>query len=63
MYVSLILAYIGEAGFLTQLWPVIVLPFMLYYLNQVVIPLEEDILNKEFGKEYNDYSNQVRRWI
>jgi protein-S-isoprenylcysteine O-methyltransferase Ste14 len=63
MYVSLILAYIGEAGFLTQLWPVIVLPFMLYYLNQVVIPLEEDILNKEFGKEYNDYCNQVRRWI
>lgn len=63
MYVSLILAYIGEAGFLTQIWPVIVLPFMLFYLNQVVIPLEEDLLKKEFNKEYDDYRAQVRRWI
>jgi protein-S-isoprenylcysteine O-methyltransferase Ste14 len=63
MYVSLILAYIGEAGFLTQIWPMIVLPFMLFYLNQVVIPLEEDLLKKEFDKEYDDYCTQVRRWI
>lgn len=63
MYVSLFLAYLGEAGFLTQIWPVLVLPFMLYYLNQVVIPLEEELLEKEFGEEYKNYCKQVRRWI
>jgi protein-S-isoprenylcysteine O-methyltransferase Ste14 len=63
MYVSLILAYLGEAGFLVQIWPVIVLPFMLYYLNYVVIPLEEDLLKKEFGEEYERYCKQVRRWL
>jgi protein-S-isoprenylcysteine O-methyltransferase Ste14 len=63
MYVSLILAYLGEAGFLVQIWPVIVLPFMLFYLNQVVIPLEEDLLKKEFGEAYENYSGRVRRWV
>jgi protein-S-isoprenylcysteine O-methyltransferase Ste14 len=63
MYVSLILAYVGEAGFLTQVWPVIVLPFMLFYLNRIVIPLEEELLKKEFGEEYENYSARVRRWV
>ena len=63
MYISLILAYMGEAGFLTQIWPVIVFPFMLFYLNRIVIPLEEDLLKMEFEKEYERYCSQVRRWI
>ena len=63
MYVSLIFAYLGEAGFLTQLWPVLVLPIMLLYLNRVVIPLEEDLLTKEFGEEYKNYCSRVNRWF
>jgi len=63
MYISLILAYLGEAGFLAQLWPVIVLPFMLFYVNWIVIPLEEDILRKDFKEEYENYSTRVNRWL
>jgi len=63
MYVSLILAYLGEAGFLTQFWPVLVLPFMLSYVNWIVIPLEEDILKKDFKEEYENYCTHVRRWL
>src|SRR6267142_14875 len=40
MYIGLSLAYLGEAGILRQLWPVLVLPFILAYLNWVVIPVE-----------------------
>jgi len=63
MYVSLILAYLGEAGFLAQFWPVLVLPLMLVYVNWTVIPLEENILKKDFKEEYEDYCSHVRRWL
>jgi protein-S-isoprenylcysteine O-methyltransferase Ste14 len=63
MYVSLTLAYLGEAGFLTQPWPVFVLPLVLAYVNWIVIPLEEETLKNEFKNEYENYCTHVRRWI
>ena len=63
MYVSLTLAYLGEAGFLTQIWPIFILPFTLAYVNWVVIPLEEILLKEEFDKEYENYCTRVNRWF
>jgi len=63
MYVSLILAYIGEAGFLTQAWPLLVLPLMLVYVNRIVIPLEEEVLQRDYNDEYTNYCSKVRRWL
>ncbi|NVO19579.1 MAG: isoprenylcysteine carboxylmethyltransferase family protein [Bacteroidetes bacterium] len=63
MYVSLTLAYLGEAFFLIQLWPVIFLPLMLAYVTRVVIPLEEEILARDLKEEYNSYSARVSRWL
>jgi protein-S-isoprenylcysteine O-methyltransferase Ste14 len=63
MYISLILAYIGEAGLLNQLCPLILLPAAIFYVNNVVIPVEEGQLSKEFGEEYPDYQKRVPRWL
>jgi len=63
MYISLVLAYLGEAGFLVHAWPVIVLPLLLLYLNRVVIPLEEKILANDFHGEYEAYCHKVPRWF
>ncbi len=63
MYVSLIMVYLGEAGLLAQLWPVLFLPLMLVYINKVVIPLEEKILTNDFGDEYKAYCLKVKRWL
>ncbi len=63
MYVSLVLAYLGEAGFLTQALPLFALPLVILYLNRIVIPLEEEILRRDFGNTYGAYCSQVRRWI
>ena len=63
MYVGLSIAYLGEAGILHQLAPVILLPLMIVYLNQVVIPLEEERLRAVFGDEYERYRARVRRWL
>jgi protein-S-isoprenylcysteine O-methyltransferase Ste14 len=57
------MAYLGEAGLLAQLWPVLFLPLMLLYLNKVVIPLEEEILSKDFNEEYKAYCSKVKRWL
>ena len=63
MYVGLALAYLGEAGLLQQLWPVILLPLVLAYLNWIVVPVEEAKLRDDFGGRYESYRAKVRRWL
>jgi len=63
MYVGLSLAYVGEAGLLHQLWPVLLLPLTIVYVNSVVIPVEESRLLAVFGASYDAYRARVRRWL
>ena len=63
MYVGLTLAYLGEAGLLKQLWPVILLPLTIAYVNWTVIPVEEAKLEEVFPGAYRQYRSRVRRWI
>jgi protein-S-isoprenylcysteine O-methyltransferase Ste14 len=63
MYVSLTLAYLGEAGILAQAWPLLLLPLILLYLSRIVIPVEEARLREVFGDAYERYCAQVRRWL
>jgi protein-S-isoprenylcysteine O-methyltransferase Ste14 len=63
MYISLILAYLGETGLLAQIWPLILLPLSLVYINFIVIPLEEKVLKNDFKEEYEKYCTQVHRWL
>jgi len=63
MYVGLSVAYIGEAAILHQIVPVVLLPLTIAYLNRVVIPVEEERLLAVFGAEYEQYQNDVRRWL
>jgi len=52
MYLGLTLIYIGVAGARLELWPLIVLPFLLAYIHFVVIPVEERRLADTFGAQY-----------
>jgi len=63
MYVGLVLAYIGEAGLLVQVWPLPILLLVIAYVNWIVIPVEETRLKADFGSEYEQYSARVHRWI
>ena len=63
MYVGLILAYLGEAGLLKQIWPVVLLPLTVAYVNWTVIPVEEAKLKEVFPSDYEEYRARVRRWI
>jgi len=63
MYVGLTLIYLGVAGTRNEIWPVIVLPLLLAYINFLVIPVEEKNLRGVFGDEYQKYGERVGRWL
>jgi protein-S-isoprenylcysteine O-methyltransferase Ste14 len=63
MYVSLTVEYLGVAGARLEIWPVIVLPLVLAYVNLLVIPFEERNLQGVFGEAYLQYGSKVRRWL
>jgi protein-S-isoprenylcysteine O-methyltransferase Ste14 len=63
MYVGLTLIYLGVAGTRNEIWPVIVLPLLLAYVNFLVIPVEEKNLRGVFGDEYQKYGERVGRWL
>lgn len=63
MYVGLAVAYLGEAGILKHVWPVVLLPLTIAYLNWTVIPVEEARLTEDFRDEYEQYRARVRRWV
>lgn len=63
MYVGLTIAYLGEAFIQHQVIPAILLPLAIAYLNEFVIPLEEDRLRAVFGDDYERYAGTVRRWL
>jgi len=63
MYVGLVVAYVGEAMILRQIWPLLLLPLVVAYVNWVVIPVEEGKLTEVFGDEYLGYQARTRRWL
>jgi protein-S-isoprenylcysteine O-methyltransferase Ste14 len=63
MYVGLTLAYIGEAGLTRHVWPLVLLPMVILYVDRVVVPLEERRLQETFGDGYARYCGTVRRWV
>ena len=63
MYVSLVMAYLGEAGILIQAWPIACLPVTIAYLNWIVIPVEEAKLIGVFGEGSRAIPRHVHRWV
>jgi len=62
MYLGLVLAYLGEAGMMVQVWPILTLLLTVAYVRWFVIPVEEESL-RAFGEPYERYRARVRRWI
>ncbi|WP_263140463.1 isoprenylcysteine carboxylmethyltransferase family protein [Pseudomonas sp. RIT-PI-AD] len=57
------LAYCGLACLLGDLWPWLLLPVLLYWMNRDVIRRDEAFLERCFGDTYRRYCLRVRRWI
>ena len=62
-YVCLILMSIGVAVILGELLPFMIVLVEFIVFDKYLIPPEEMVLEKIFGKSYLDYKKRVRRWI
>lgn len=63
MYVGLLMVLLGYAIWLGAITPFLLLPlFVVLITTQQIIP-EEEMLEKNFGQEYLDYRQRVRRWL
>lgn len=63
LYVSLVLLYVGITLWLGVLWPIVLLPALVFLVQQLVILREEAYLESRFGDAYRAYRARVRRWL
>jgi len=63
MYVGLALVYAGISIADQSAWALIILPFVLAFIQRRAIEPEEAFLERHFGDSYVQYKRSVRRWI
>jgi protein-S-isoprenylcysteine O-methyltransferase Ste14 len=63
MYLQLVLATLGLAILLGNLWLLILTPVCAWVLLHYAILPEEDYLQRKFGEPYLAYCRRVRRWL
>lgn len=63
MYLGFLLALIGWAVFLANLFALILVPAFVVYMNRFQITPEERALAIKFGTEFTAYKQKVRRWV
>lgn len=63
MYLQMVLACLGIAVLLANLWITLLTPVCAILLQVLVIRHEEAYLERKFGADYRDYKRRVRRWI
>lgn len=63
MYVGLAILYLGITCFIGNWWNVILFPLLFIIVQAYIIKREERYLELEFGEQYNDYKETVRRWL
>ena len=63
IYLSFALFDLGVALLLNNLWIILALVPLMLYVDRGIIRREERYLEQQFGDEYLDYKQSVRRWI
>ena len=63
MYVGLVLILLGWALYLSHFLAFVLVPVFMLYMTRFQIQPEERMMELKFGKKYQSYLSQVRRWI
>jgi protein-S-isoprenylcysteine O-methyltransferase Ste14 len=63
IYLAFSVFHLGIAIWVSSLWLLATLAGALTLIHHVVIPREEQYLERRFGAEYLDYKASVRRWL
>lgn len=62
LYLALLFLYAGLGLLFNSTWFFLLLPLLFLFLNHVAAQ-EERYLSAQFGREYQDYRDRVRRWL
>jgi protein-S-isoprenylcysteine O-methyltransferase Ste14 len=63
MYLGLALLYAGIACWFGLVWPLLLVPGLVWVIGAWVIEREERYLSRKFGQAYRAYQASVRRWL
>jgi protein-S-isoprenylcysteine O-methyltransferase Ste14 len=63
MYLGWVLVYLGAAMLANAVWPLVLLPIVVFVVRRRVIAREEAYLERRFGESYRVYRARVRRWL
>jgi len=63
IYLAFSLFQFGIAMCVNSVWLLVTLVVALALIHYVVIPREEEYLERRFGAQYLDYKASVRRWL
>ena len=63
MYAGFLLMLAAWVVFLGNIFPALLLPLFVLYMNRFQIIPEEKVLQNKFGEEYVRYLKSVRRWM
>jgi protein-S-isoprenylcysteine O-methyltransferase Ste14 len=63
MYLGLFLFFGGISVAFPFVWSILLLVAVVFYVNAVVIPVEERQLRENFTEAYEQYCHRVRRWV
>jgi protein-S-isoprenylcysteine O-methyltransferase Ste14 len=63
IYLAFILFVLGLSVWLNNLWLLVTLVAPVAIIALLVIPREEQFLERNFNEQYSSYKAQVRRWL
>jgi protein-S-isoprenylcysteine O-methyltransferase Ste14 len=63
IYLAFSLLQLGIAIWVNSLWLLVTLVVAVALMHYVVIPREEQYLERRFGSQYREYKASVRRWL
>ena len=63
MYVGMVLYLLSWGFYLSNYFSILVSAGFIFWINVFQIIPEEKILTQQFGDQYKEYQNRVRRWI
>jgi protein-S-isoprenylcysteine O-methyltransferase Ste14 len=63
IYLGFVMFYVGVTVWINSIWPLLLLPVVLFVMTRYVIGREERYLERRFGAAYLSYKARVRRWI
>jgi protein-S-isoprenylcysteine O-methyltransferase Ste14 len=63
MYLQMLLACVGVAVLLANVWILLLTPLGGWLLERLAIRPEEAYLERKFGEPYRAYKRRVRRWL